>query len=75
MGFFTKWFNMSFDVEKMLEEWGQSVLMFTFKNMDDVQSRSHYRGIKTMSQAMKIWGRVAEAELREVNSTDYDICR
>ncbi len=42
------------------------MLVPVFKNKGDVQSCSNYRGIKLLSDAMKIWERVVETRLRRV---------
>ncbi|MCI4382158.1 hypothetical protein PGIGA_G00260570 [Pangasianodon gigas] len=64
--FLTSLFNRVLESEKMPEEWRSSVLVPIFKNKGDVQSCSHYRGIKLMSHTMKLWERVVEARLRKV---------
>ena len=50
----------------MPEEWMRSILVPIFKNNGDVQSCTHYRGIKLMSHTMKLWERVIEHRLRRV---------
>ncbi|KAF3699103.1 hypothetical protein EXN66_Car014790 [Channa argus] len=68
VGFLTSLFNKILDSEKMPEDWRRSVLVPIFKNKGDVQSCGNYRGIKLMSQTMKLWERVVEGKLRpEVN--------
>ncbi|KAK3524132.1 hypothetical protein QTP70_018031, partial [Hemibagrus guttatus] len=66
MEFLTSLFNRVLESERMPEEWRRSVLVPIFKNKGDVQSCSNYRGIKLMSQTMKLWERVVEARLRKV---------
>ncbi|KAK3530456.1 hypothetical protein QTP86_024366, partial [Hemibagrus guttatus] len=64
--FLTSLFNRVLERERMPEEWRRSVLVPIFKNKGDVQSCSNYRGIKLMSNTMKLWERVVEARLRKV---------
>ncbi|KAK3535087.1 hypothetical protein QTP70_003936 [Hemibagrus guttatus] len=64
--FLASLFNRVLESERMPEEWRRSVLVPIFKNKDDVQSCSNYRGIKLMSHTMKLWERVVEARLRKV---------
>ncbi|KAK3552479.1 hypothetical protein QTP86_012164 [Hemibagrus guttatus] len=64
--FLTSLINRVLESERMPEEWRRSVLVPIFKNKDDVQSCSNYRGIKLMSHTMKLWERVVEARLRKV---------
>ncbi|KAK3545256.1 hypothetical protein QTP70_002579, partial [Hemibagrus guttatus] len=64
--FLASLFNRVLESERMPEEWRRSVLVPIFKNKGDVQSCSNYRGIKLMSQTMKVWERVVEARLRKV---------
>jgi hypothetical protein len=62
----TKLFNLIFRSNKMPEEWRRSILVPIFKNKEDVQSCTNYRGIKLMSHTMKLWERVIEHRLRKV---------
>ncbi|XP_051780043.1 uncharacterized protein LOC127526921 [Erpetoichthys calabaricus] len=62
--FLTRLFNGILESERMPEEWRRSVLVPIFKNKEDVQDCSNYRGIKLMSHSMKLWERVVEAKLR-----------
>ena len=48
----TKLFNHIFRSNKMPDEW--SALVPIFKNKGDIQSCTNYRGIKLMSQTMKL---------------------
>ena len=40
------------------------MLVPIFKNKEDLQSCSNYRGIKLINHTMKLWERVVEARLR-----------
>ncbi|KAI5609640.1 hypothetical protein C0J50_12105 [Silurus asotus] len=64
--FLTRLFNRILEGERMPEEWRRSVLVPIFKNKEDVQTCSNYRGIKLISKTMKLWEKVVEARLREV---------
>jgi hypothetical protein len=59
----TRLFNHIFRSNKMLDEW-RSTLVPIFKNKEDIQSCTNYRGIKLMSHTMKLWERVIEHRLR-----------
>ena len=61
--FLTKLYNRTMERERMPEEWKDSILIPIFKNKGDVQSYSHYRGIKLISHTMKLWERVVERRL------------
>lgn len=52
------------EIERMPKEW-RSVVIPILKNKGDMQSCSNCRGIKLMSHAIKLWGRVIEARLKE----------
>ena len=39
-----------------------------YKNKDDIQSCNNYRGIKLMSQTIKLWKRGFEHHLRRITS-------
>ncbi|EMS59319.1 V-type proton ATPase subunit B 2 [Triticum urartu] len=64
----TKLFNLIFRANKMPEEWRRSILVPIFKNKEDVQGCTNYRGIKLMSHTMKLWERVIEHRLRRMTS-------
>ncbi|VAH62621.1 unnamed protein product [Triticum turgidum subsp. durum] len=64
----TKLFNLIFRANKMPEEWRRSILVPIFKNKEDVQGCTNYRGIKRMSHTMKLWERVIEHRLRRMTS-------
>jgi hypothetical protein len=49
----TKLFNYIFRSNKMPDEW-RSTLIPIFKDKGDIQSCTNYRGIKLMSQTMKL---------------------
>ena len=63
--FFTRLFNRLLMGERTPEEWRRSVLITIYKNKGDAQCCGNYRGIKLMSQAMKIWERIIETRLRD----------
>src|SRR5215469_16812339 len=50
----------------MLEERRVSGLVPLYNGKGDVQQCSNYRGIKLLSQTMKIWEKVIDARLRKV---------
>jgi Reverse transcriptase (RNA-dependent DNA polymerase) len=62
----TKLFNIIFRSNKMPDEWRRSILVLIFKNKGDIQGCTNYRGIKLMSQSMKLWERVIEHRLRKL---------
>ena len=47
-----------FKQEKMTAEWRNSVIVPIFKEKGDIQDCGNYRGIKMISQSMKIWERI-----------------
>ena len=49
----------------MPEEWRWSVLIPIYKNKGDAQCCGNYKGIKLMSDMMKVWERIIEARLRD----------
>ena len=51
--------------KKMPNEWRKSTLVPLYKNKDDIQSCSNYRGIKLMCVTMKLWERILEHRLRQ----------
>jgi Reverse transcriptase (RNA-dependent DNA polymerase) len=52
----------------MSDEWRRSILVPIFKNKEDIQSYTNYRGIKLMSHTMKLWERVIEHCLRKLTT-------
>jgi hypothetical protein len=50
----TKLFKLIFRSNKMPDEWRRNILVPIFKNKEDVQSCTNYRGIKLMSHTMKL---------------------
>jgi hypothetical protein len=64
----TKLFNLIFRSNKMPDEWRRGILVPIFKNKEDVQSCTNYRGIKLMSNTMKLWERIIEHRLRGVTN-------
>ena len=63
VGFLTRLFNRILDRERMPEAWMRIILVLVFKNKDDMQNYSNYRGIKFITHSMT-WERVVEARLR-----------
>jgi Reverse transcriptase (RNA-dependent DNA polymerase) len=61
-----KLFNTFFRSNKMSDEWRRSILIPIFKNKEDIQSCTNYRGIKLMSHTMKLWERVIENRLKKL---------
>jgi hypothetical protein len=49
----TKLFNTNFRSNKMPDKQKRSILVPIFKNKEDIQSCTNYRGIKLMSHTMK----------------------
>ncbi|KAI8530451.1 hypothetical protein RHMOL_Rhmol11G0059300 [Rhododendron molle] len=64
----TKLFNKIIMTRKMPDEWRRSTLVPIYKNKGDIQSYNNYRGIKLMSNTMKLWERVIEDRLRMVTT-------
>ena len=72
--FLARLFNKILEDERIPDEWRRSVLVPTFKNKEDVQSCSNYRGIKLISHVMKLWERVVGARLkREVTISEQAV--
>ena len=63
--FLTRLFDRLLMGKRMPEEWRTSVLIPIYKNKGDAQCCGNYKGIKLMSQTMKVWERIIEARLRE----------
>ena len=53
--FLTRTFNEILESERMTEEWKRSLLVLIFKKKGFMQSCGNYRGIKIISQTMKLW--------------------
>ena len=51
---------ITMEIERMPEEWRDSVLIPIFKNKCDVQSCSNDRDINLISHTMKLWERVVK---------------
>ena len=69
----TKLFNKVLVGERMSEEW-RSVLIPIYKTKRDAQCCGNYRGIKLMSQTIKVWERIIKARLRvsvEISKQQY----
>ena len=50
--------------EKMPKEWRESSIIPIYQEKGDIQDCGNYRGIKLLSQAMKLWERIIEARVR-----------
>nr|GEU56051.1 retrovirus-related Pol polyprotein LINE-1 [Tanacetum cinerariifolium] len=57
-------FNKIFLNAKMPDEWRLSEVIPIYKNKDDAQACSNYRGIKLLSHTMKLWERIIKRRLR-----------
>jgi hypothetical protein len=66
----TKLFNIIFRSNKIPNEWRRSILVPIFKNKENVQSCTNYRGIKLMSHTMKLRERIIEHRLRGVTNVN-----
>jgi hypothetical protein len=66
----TKLFNIIFRSNKIPNEWRRSILVPIFKNKENVQSCTNYRGIKLMSHTMKLQERIIEHRLRGVTNVN-----
>jgi hypothetical protein len=64
-----KLFNIIFRSNKMSDERRRNILVPIFKNKEDIQSCTNYRGIKLMSHTMNLWERVIEHRLRKLTTT------
>ena len=58
----------TYEQEKILMEWRDSVIVPTYKEKGDIQDCGNCRGIKLMSHAMKILERIIERRLTEETS-------
>ena len=54
-----------YEQEKIPTEWIDSVIIPIYKEKEDIQDCEIYRGIKLMSNTMKIWERIIDRRLRE----------
>jgi hypothetical protein len=50
----TKWFNLIFRSNKMLDEWRRNILVPIFKNKEGCANCTNYQGIKLMNHTMKL---------------------
>jgi len=57
-------FNKMLSGEPMPREWRESWVVPIYKRKGDVQECKNYRGIKLLSQTMKVWESVVESRLR-----------
>ncbi|XP_021740395.1 uncharacterized protein LOC110706747 [Chenopodium quinoa] len=64
----TNLFNKIWTTIGILQDWRKSTLFPVYKNKGDAQDCSNYRGIKLMSNTMKLWERVIEHRLRACTS-------
>jgi hypothetical protein len=64
----TKLFNTIFRSNKMSDEWRRSILVPIFKNKENIQSCTNYRGIKLTSHTLKFLERVIEHRLRKLTT-------
>ncbi|XP_056697651.1 uncharacterized protein [Spinacia oleracea] len=60
----TTLFNKIWGSKRMPVEWRKSTIIPLYKNKGDVQDCANYRGIKLMSNTMKLWERIIEQRLR-----------
>ena len=51
----TTLFNMILMTKKISDEWRRSVVVPIYKNKENMQNYTNYRGIKLMSHTMKLW--------------------
>ncbi|XP_055817839.1 uncharacterized protein LOC129886954 [Solanum dulcamara] len=74
----TRLFNVIFKTATMPEEWRSSVMIPLYKNKGDIQNCNNYRGIKLLSQTMKVWERVVEMRVRKgvsISENQFGFCR
>jgi hypothetical protein len=64
----TKLFNIIFRSNKMSDEWRRSILILIFKNKEDIQSYTNYKGINLMNHTMKASERVIEYRLTKLTT-------
>ena len=63
--FLTRMFNRLLMGKRIPEEWRRSVLSSIYKSKGGAQCCGNYRGIKLMSNTMKVWKRIIETRLRD----------
>ena len=51
----------------MPDDWRKSISIPIYKNKGDIQNCANYRGIKLMSNTIKLWERVIENRIRAEN--------
>ena len=77
--FLTRLFNRLLMGEWMPEEWRRSVLIPIYKNKGDAQCCGNYRGIKLMNHTMKVWERIIETRLRDIEwrsaNSNMNLCQ
>ena len=61
----TRLFQRILHMEKMPDQWRESVILPIYKQKRGVQSCNSNRGIKIMSHTLKLWERVVENRLRQ----------
>ena len=64
MSCLTDFFNKIIVTKKMTHEWRKSILVPMYKNKENIQSCTNYKGIKLMCHTMKLWERIIEQRLR-----------
>ena len=52
----------------MSNHWRRNTLVPIYKNKEDVQDCSNYRGIKLISHTIKLWERAIEIRIRRCTS-------
>ena len=62
----TRLFNKIMSGDAMPGEWRKSWIIPLFKGKGDVHECKNYRGIKLLSQTMKVWERIVETRLRHM---------
>ena len=72
--FLIRLFNRLLVGERMPEEWRRNVLIPIYKNKGDAQCCGNYRGIKLMTNTMKVWERIIEARLRNIVEISKQQC-
>ena len=62
----TKIFNAIMQSGKMPDEWRESTITPIYKDKGDHMNCSNYRGIKLLSHTMKLWERIIDQRLRDI---------
>ena len=61
----TRLFDVISRTARTSEEWRWITMVPLYKNNGDIQNCNHYRGIKLLSHAMKVWERMVEMGMRK----------